>query len=159
MLIRAYQPSDFERIVSITLEGFDGIAIDQLVEKHLGLLDGRDWRYRKAKQIEEDCAAAPTGVFVAEIGGSVEGYITTRIDRDIGKGRIPNLAVAADSHGRGIGRQLIEHALEYFRREDLSFVMIETMANNAVGQHLYPACGFIELGRQIHYAIRLRDHT
>jgi len=29
------------------------------------------------------------------------------------------------------------------------------MANNAVGQHLYPSCGFVEAGRQIHYALKL----
>jgi len=29
------------------------------------------------------------------------------------------------------------------------------MAINPVGQHLYPACGFSELGRQIHYGMRL----
>ncbi|MGN6546994.1 MAG: GNAT family N-acetyltransferase, partial [Aureliella sp.] len=59
------------------------------------------------------------------------------------------------ARGRGIGRQLIEHALDYFRREGMSFAMIETMVNNPVGQHLYPACGFVEAGRQIHYAKKL----
>ena len=29
------------------------------------------------------------------------------------------------------------------------------MASNAVGQHLYPSCGFEEVGRQVHYAMRL----
>jgi ribosomal protein S18 acetylase RimI-like enzyme len=85
----------------------------------------------------------------------VLGYITTRIDREVSKGRIPNLAVDEQARGRGLGRRLIEHALEYFRREGMAYVMIETMANNAVGQHLYPSCGFVEAGRQIHYALKL----
>ena len=38
----------------------------------------------------------PAGIFVAETQGRVVGYITTRIDRDSGKGRIPNLAVATE---------------------------------------------------------------
>jgi ribosomal protein S18 acetylase RimI-like enzyme len=37
----------------------------------------------------------------------------------------------------------------------MAFVMIETMVNNPVGQHLYPSCGFVEAGRQIHYAMKL----
>ena len=59
------------------------------------------------------------------------------------------------ARSRGIGRQLIEHALAYFRREGMTFAMIETMVNNPVGQHLYPSCGFVEAGRQIHYARKL----
>jgi ribosomal protein S18 acetylase RimI-like enzyme len=92
---------------------------------------------------------------VAEAGGRVLGYITTQVDRESGKGRIPNLAVDASARGQGIGRRLIEHALEYFRRQGLAFAMIETMENNPVGQRLYPSCGFEEVGRQIHYVCKL----
>jgi ribosomal-protein-alanine N-acetyltransferase len=63
--------------------------------------------------------------------------------------------VEADVQGRGVGRALIEHALEYFRSEGLSVAVIETMTNNAAGQHLYPACGFVEVARQIHFAQKL----
>ena len=155
MLIRLYHPSDLERMIAITLEGFYGTAIEQLVENHLGILHGHDWRYRKTKQINEDCQTNPSGVFVAELDDTVVGFITTRVDYEIGKGRIPNLAVDAQAQGKGIGRQLIEHALGYFRAEGMSFAMIETMDNNLIGQHLYPACGFVEIGRQIYYSLRL----
>lgn len=139
----------------MTVEGFEGTAIDQNVEKALGTVGGHDWRWRKARHVDEDVDANPGGVFVAEEDGKVLGYISTRVDRDARKGRIPNLAVDGAARGRGIGRRLIEHALEYFRREGMAFAMIETMVNNPVGRHLYPSCGFIETGRQIHYAIKL----
>lgn len=139
----------------MTIEGFDGTAIDQNVENRFGILGGHDWRWRKARHVNDDVEANPEGVFVAEENGHVLGYITTRIDREVSKGRIPNLAVDEHARGRGLGRRLIEHALEYFRREGMAYVMIETMANNAVGQHLYPSCGFVEAGRQIHYALKL----
>jgi len=155
MTIRLFLPTDLDTLRHITTEGFDGTAIDQSVERELGVVGGRDWRWRKARQIDVDCAANPTGVFVAEEDGQILGYITTAVDRESGKGRIPNLAVDASARGKGIGRELIEHALEYFRREGLAFAMIETMSNNAVGQHLYPSCGFVEVAQQIHYAIKL----
>ena len=100
-------------------------------------------------------AANRAGIFVAEVEGVVVGYITTRFDREAGQGRIPNLAVASDWRGCGLGRRLIEHALEVFRREGLEYAVIETMAQNAIGEHLYPACGFQEVARQNHYARRL----
>ena len=153
--IRLYQASDLNELKRITIEGFEGIAIDQSVENALGILSGHDWRWRKARHVAEDVEANSIGVFVAEEFGKVLGYISTRVDYDSGKGRIPNLAVDQSVRGQGIGRLLIEHALDYFRREGMSFAMIETMDNNPVGQHLYPSCGFVETCRQIHFAKKL----
>jgi ribosomal protein S18 acetylase RimI-like enzyme len=155
MTIRICQPADLDELKRMTVEGFEGIAIDQNVERQLGILGGHDWRWRKAQHVEDDFQANPHGLFVAEEDGKVLGYISTIIDREAAKGRIPNLAVDRNSRERGIGRHLIEHALDYFRREGLAFAMIETMENNPVGQHLYPACGFVEAGRQILYAMKL----
>lgn len=155
MNIRLYQASDLDELKRITIEGFEGIAIDQNVERELGVVGQHDWRWRKARHVDEDIEANPNGVFVAEADGKVLGYISTRLDHEAGKGRIPNLAVDKAARGGGIGRKLIEHALEYFRREGMAFAMIETMANNPVGQHLYPSCGFVETGRQIHFAVKL----
>lgn len=153
--IRVYRPDDLAELKRLTVEGFEGIAIDQKVEDICGIINGHDWRWRKARHIDDDVAANPAGVFVAESGGKVVGYIMTRIDRELGKGRIPNLAVDASTRGQGLGRKLIEHALAYFRSEGMGYVMIETMAYNEVGNHLYPSCGFQEVGRQIHFAMKL----
>jgi ribosomal protein S18 acetylase RimI-like enzyme len=155
MIIRPFRSCDLPDLRRITVEGFDGIAIDQNVENKLGILGDHDWRWRKMRHVDEDCEMNPAGFFVAERDGVVLGYISTRVDHQSGKGRIPNLAVDSTARGCGIGRQLIEHALEYMRQEGMSFAMIETMVNNPVGQHLYPSCGFVEVGRQIHYARKL----
>jgi ribosomal protein S18 acetylase RimI-like enzyme len=153
--IRLYRPDDLDAVKRLTVESFGGVTLEQNVEDALGELHGHDWRWRKARHIDEDVAANPAGVFVAEAAGRGVGDVTTRVDREAGRGRIPNLAVAADVRGGGLGRRLIEHALNYFRGEGLSYAMIETMAQNAVGNHLYPACGFREVARQVHFARRL----
>ncbi|HAB18951.1 MAG TPA: hypothetical protein DCE44_21240 [Verrucomicrobiales bacterium] len=49
---------------------------------------------------------------------------------------------------------MIEHALEHFRREGMSYVMIETMAQIEIGHRLYPALGSVEVARRIHFARR-----
>lgn len=153
--IRSFQPGDLEAIRRLTVDSFANVTLEQNVEQALGLLHQHDWRWRKARHIDEDVAAHAAGIFVAESASGIVGYITTRIDREAGKGRIPNLAVAAAHRGRGLGRQLIEYALDYFRGEGLAYAMIETMAQNEAGQHLYPACGFVEVARQVHFARRL----
>lgn len=155
VVIRPYQAGDLEALRHITIASFDGVSFDQIVESKFGLLNGHDWRWRKGRQIEDDVHSNPDGVFVAQADGKIVGYITTQLDRPAGKARIPNLAIAAGARGQGLGRRLIEHALEYLRAEGLAYAMIETMAGNDVGEHLYPSCGFIEIGRQIHFAIPL----
>ena len=153
--IRLYRPEDLAVIKQLTLESFAGVTLEQNVEQALGILNGHDWRWRKARHIDEDVAANPSGIFVAEAEARVVGYITTVVDREAGKGRIPNLAVAADFRNQGLGRKLIEFALDYFRKEGLEYAMIETMAQNAVGNHVYLQCGFVEVARQIHFARKL----
>src|SRR5262245_51321887 len=154
MQIRRFRPDDLEILCRMTVQAFDGIAIDQNVENALGIVGGHDWRWRKSQHIKEDVDANAEGVLVAEIDGKPVGFISTRLDHAAKKGRIANLAVDSLARGQGIGRALIEQALIYLRGEGMEFVMIETMTNNPVGQHLYPSCGFIEAGHQIHYVRR-----
>jgi ribosomal protein S18 acetylase RimI-like enzyme len=153
--IRIFQPSDLEVLRRITAEAFSGASLDELVEQRFGILNDHDWRWRKMRHIDDDVTANPGGIFVLESEGTILGYITTTVDRAAGKGRIPNIALVPEARGKGFGRRLIEHALGYFRREGLAYAMIETMAGNEVGEHLYPACGFVEVARQIHFAIKL----
>lgn len=152
---RTFRPSDIERIKELTVASFPGVTLEQNVEEALGALAGHNWQWRKARHIDEDVAADPAGIFVAEHQGAVVGYITTRSDPAAGKGRIPNLAVDAAYRGHGLGRRLIEHALGHFRRQGLAYAMIETMAQNDIGHNLYESCGFQEVARQIHFARRL----
>ena len=80
-----------------------------------------------------------------------------RCDCETRIGWIHNLAVAAGVRGGGLGRRLIEHALAHFRAGGMTVAKIETLEQNAVGRHLYPAVGFIEVARQVHYAMPLTD--
>ncbi len=154
-IIRPFRPDDLEVIKAITIEGFEGVSVEHGIEVQFGEISGHDWRWRKARHVDDDIKEHASGIFVVEVDGEILGYISTRLDPEAGKGRIPNLAVAASARGQGIGRKLIGHALDYFRTEGMGVAVIETMASNPIGQSLYPSCGFEEVGRQIHYAAKL----
>jgi len=155
--IREYACDDLPKLRAITMEAFDGVSIDRNIEDRFGKIADRNWQWRKARHIDADAERDPNGIFVAEIDGEIVGYITTWIDQEGSTGLIPNLAVHSSVRGKGLGRALIQHALDYFRTLNLEFARIETLVQNSIGQSLYPTFGFEEVARQIHYGMRLRS--
>ena len=80
--IRPYQPPDLVALRRLTVDSFDGVTLEQNIEAALGPLHGHDWRWRKARHIDEDVAAHAAGIFVAELQGRCIGYISTRVDHE-----------------------------------------------------------------------------
>ena len=151
IVLRSCRPDDLPAISDLTVRAFVQVSIDAHLEREYGLLSGTTWGERKSQAVRGEIAANPDGCFSALFGVRVVGYITTGVDRQAGIGRIINLAVDTDSHGRGIGKRLICRAFEYFRELGLPYYRIETTTDNEVGQALYPRCGFNEITRQIIY--------
>lgn len=157
MEIRPYRPGDLEVIKEITVEAFSGVSIDEAAELVYGPINGRDWKWRKARHIDADVARDVEGILVAEVEGTVVGYITTWQDTEAGIGYIPNLAFVPEWRGKGLGRRLIVEALDRFRAAGLSHAKIETLAQNEVGHHLYTSIGFQEVAQQVHFFADLSD--
>lgn len=155
--IRAFREQDRQALHDITARSFRGASIDGKLEALYGELNGTTWTWRKNREIDQDIEAEPEGVLVAEEDGRVIGYITTTTDEAVSMGRIPNLAVDPDCQGRGVGKELINAALDRFREKGMQYAKIETLATNDAGQSLYPKAGFQELMRQIHYIMRMED--
>jgi ribosomal protein S18 acetylase RimI-like enzyme len=154
--IRPFQARDLTRLQEITADTFGPVSIDNNMERLLGPFGPGDWKSRKVSAIAEDCRVQPDGVFVAEHGdGTVVGYVTTRLTPASGVGWIPNLAVDPTHQGHGLGRALLERAIAYLRDNGMAVAKIETLEQNPIGQKLYPALGFREVARQVHYAMRL----
>ena len=151
--IRAAQAEDLEAIVRITGEAFTAeSSIDARIE---ALIGGCPWPEVKADVVRQEVRAFPEGCFVAEWERRVVGYVTTTFQAAASRGTIANVAVAREWQGRGLGRRLIERALEHFRARGVKQAKIETLATNAAGQHLYTALGFREVARQIHFILPL----
>lgn len=153
--IRSFQQTDLPILQQITLDSFVGVSLDQNLEALWGAQNGHDWRWRKARHILIETERNPAGTFVAQEAERIVGYVTTQLDREAGSGRIANLAVVAERRGCGVGRRLIHHALDWFRAEQLSYALIESMSHNAAGRGLYEDVGFREIGQLVHYAMKL----
>lgn len=147
--------------IELGVEAFSGSSQDQIIERLFNLRhNGRGWRERKASALSSQIKPElPEGhaCFVAEQdNGQVIGFVTVTTDKIDGVGLIPNLAVDAAQHSQGVGRALIAHAVDWMQAEGMTVAKIETLAANAVGRWLYPACGFTEVVRQVIYAMPLQ---
>lgn len=154
--LRFFCPEDLPRLQEITALTFGPVSIDRNMEQLFGEFGTGDWKSRKIAAIADDCRLQPDGIILAETEAEeVVGYVTTRLFPESGIGWIPNLAVDPAHQGQGLGKWLLEAALDFFRERGMSVARIETLEQNPVGQALYPKLGFVEVARQIHYAMRL----
>lgn len=153
--IRAYCEGDLTELRRITVECFEPVSVDRRIEELHGVINGRDWRWRKARHIDADIAAHAEGVWVADPGSGPVGYVSSRVDHDTRIGWIPNLAVLPEWRGIGLGRALLELCCDRLRDAGMEYVRIETLTHNDVGSRLYPSVGFQEVARQIHFVKRL----
>lgn len=155
MRIRSFHPDDLPLLKLMTIDAFQGVSIDQGMEREFGLINGHDWQWRKARHLDDDLSRDPKGIFVLDDEGTVAGYISTWCDHEASIGHIPNLVVLPDYRGQGLGRLLILHALDHFRLRGLSHAKIETLEQNVVGRSLYPSLGFRDIAHQVHFVADL----
>jgi ribosomal protein S18 acetylase RimI-like enzyme len=160
IIIRSFRDTDRPVLRELTVAAFEGVSIDHNIDERFGPIAARDWRWRKARDLDRDIDLHGAELAVAEDDqtATVVGYVTMHCDREAKIGWIHNLAVSALARGQGLGRQLIEHALFHFRAAGMTMAKIETLDQNPIGSRLYPSVGFIEIARQIHYAMPLGGH-
>jgi ribosomal protein S18 acetylase RimI-like enzyme len=159
LIVRKIHPSDADRIRELTIEGFDGVSIDQNSERLFGTGPYPAWRERKWAGVRDQLDMHPADHFVAELDSEVVGYITTGWSAETRIGRIPDMAVDARHRRHGIGSRLIERALAHLLERGMTLAKIETLEQNAAGESLYPKHGFVEVARQIHFMRRLDDQS
>lgn len=135
--IRGLDPDEIERIGEIAVEAWEPAygayrenMGEQLFEARYG-----DWREHKASQVIGQCREHPERVRIAEVDGTVAGFVTFSVDSETGIGEIGNNAVAPEFQGRKIATRLYRHVLAEFRDRDLEFAEVST----GLGEEYAPA--------------------
>lgn len=92
-----------------------------------------------------DAIAMEQNIFlVAEDAGNICGYIG--LYRSLDEGEITNVAVSSKKRNAGIGKMLLQAALEEARQHGIIQVVLEVRVSNAAAIHLYERCGFVHCG-------------
>ncbi|MFI2607565.1 GNAT family N-acetyltransferase [Kitasatospora sp. NPDC018619] len=87
--------------------------------------------------------AAPGCLWVAEVDGRVVGATgLTRAEERPGWGRLRWVILDPEARGRGLGRRLLETALDEARARSYEGVLLWTVAGLQAAHHLYATAGF-----------------
>ena len=98
-----------------------------------------------ATWICRSCQGWADAVLVALCDGLPAGYVTCQ------HGAIGLIAVAGAAQGRGLGRQLVTAAQDYFHSRGATRVEVVTQGRNRAARALYEGCGFRVVSAQYWY--------
>ena len=88
--------------------------------------------------------ALADAVFVPVVDGRAAGYVTCKRDeQEANRGWIGLVGVGAEAQGRGLGGALVGRAIDWFRQQAISEVLVVTQGRNDAAQRLYRRCGFL----------------
>lgn len=104
----------------------------------------RDWIVKSTKGKFDDI------VFVTLIHDQVAGFISCQKTTP-NMGKIGLVGISQDFQGQGLGRHLVQKAIEWFRKENLPFVEVVTQGRNLNAQKLYQSCGFTSKRTELWY--------
>ncbi len=128
-MIRPARLDDLPRLLDIEARCFPG---DRLSRRSFRHLLGR---------------RANARTLVAEGGGTVLGYAVVLFHRNNYVARLYSVALLDEARGKGLGRSLIEAAMEAARDGDCAAMRLETRVDNYPAQKLFKAAGFRIFGR------------
>jgi ribosomal protein S18 acetylase RimI-like enzyme len=103
-----------------------------------------------ATWIRCSCEDYADAVLVTDYEGAVAGYATCHLEED-GRGEIGLVGVAEKARGMGIGKGIVNAALDWFAAQGIETVDVVTQGRNIAAQRLYQRCGFMTHTVQLWY--------
>lgn len=144
-------------LIGILRMSFESASLDKIIEDKLGNAVGMSWWERKSLDIRREIKANPKGVFVKIVNNHIAGFVTTFIEAESKTGRIMTLTVHPDFQKKGIGSELINHALNSFKEQGLKLARIEVLEDNTGALNLYRKLGFQDMAPQMYLAKKIDD--
>lgn len=100
--------------------------------------------------VRGSCENPADQVLVAEVGGLTVGYITFKVT-DETEGQISLVGIEKQARGKGVGKSLVNAALDWFAGRNVRSVQVITQGRNVAAQRLYQKCGFATRSVQLWY--------
>lgn len=128
-VVRALRPADLDQVMLIERRSFS-----------------TPWTEKTFRGLMRRPSAA---LMVAEVDGWVGGYLVMWFAAD--EAEIGDLAVSPELRRRGIGRTLVDRAVEEARRRSATGIFLEVRASNEGARRMYDDAGFLVVGTRPGY--------
>jgi ribosomal protein S18 acetylase RimI-like enzyme len=79
------------------------------------------------------------------------GYISCHLDLTNQEGQIGLVGVSPEIRGQGIGKSLVQRAMDWYQNQGAQRVTVVTQGKNRAAQRLYQQCGFRSQNLQLWY--------
>lgn len=123
-------------IRQMTIDDYDRVYALWMSCKNMGFNDVDDSREGIGRYLRRN----PGTCFVAEAGGALAGAILC--GHDGRRGFIHHMAVAETFRGRGVGRALVETALDALKKEGITKAALLAFKYNDAGNAFWEKLGF-----------------
>ena len=147
--MRPYVDGDWKAVLDLCLSAFAPAC------ESLERLQGADLDWRRSIRRHLRSLTRPGGggqLVVAELRGSVVGFVQYEVDREARSGSIGVSAVHPARQGQGLGTQMYDHVLAAMRARGVKYVTADTESNSfhAPVRRAYEKLGFVAVP-VIHY--------
>ena len=89
---------------------------------------------------DEELKREAAHYFVLEVGGKVAGYMGYWEAPE--EAHIINLAIGPSFRKQGLGREMMNHCMDYARKRGAKLATLEVRQSNEAAQRLYEKCDF-----------------
>ena len=119
--------------------------MDQADLEEVLYIEQQNYEFPWSAGVFDDCFRTMTYTcwVCVDHNDTVIGYAI--ISAIVGEAHIMNISVSPAVQGRGVGRRLLNHLLDYARPR-AEKVFLEVRPSNPGALHLYRSCGFEEIG-------------
>jgi ribosomal protein S18 acetylase RimI-like enzyme len=147
LTIRPLADRDVEVLVQLSLLAWAPIfrSFEQILGPNIYPLLYPDWQQSQAEGVKGVCNNRDkTTVWVAEVDGTIAGFIAYELHADDGTGEVLLLAVHPDHQNRGIGTELNRWALEQMKASGIKLAVVGTGGDpsHAPARRSYEKAGY-----------------
>ena len=151
--IRALRPADIQEVVRLSLAAWAPVfaSFRQVLGPRIYARIYPDWRASQAAAVDHVCnqgvSSTEVGVWVAEVDGTIAGFIAYSVDAAQRKGEVELLAVDPAFQNQGIGTRLNTFALERMREAGIDLAEVATGGDpgHAPARRTYEKAGYTPL--------------
>jgi ribosomal protein S18 acetylase RimI-like enzyme len=128
MQIRNYTPDDKAAILDITLRAWAPVfkKMELSMSTEIYEIFVPDWKAEQTRSVNSICDTPEVHVIVADEGGKIVGFSSTKYHPDDFLGEVYMIGVDPDHQQQGIGKALMDESLAMIKKQGFKLAMVET---------------------------------